>query len=153
MATPTLEQVCDGIAATLGAATGIVRTQSFDELTETYQDLPLLQVYPSEGETDAFSGANDRTAFGAGARVSEWTIRADVICRQRSHLDEDMAKCVTMQAAVEAKLLEQRGKPLFGVPRIQGFRWRWEIVALQQGGESSTMWYMAVRFHVAVRLF
>ena len=151
MGSVSLAAICDAIAATLGTATGVTRTQSYSALQDDYNDLPLLRVYPQSGETDAWSDS-DRSTFRGRVRVTEYLIHADVICRQRAHLDEDMKKAVEMQAAVETVLDAQQTKPYLGDENIKAFRWRWELMDFALGGESP-LHYLGVRFYIYVRIF
>ena len=41
----TLAQICNAVETTLGAATGLTYTQSYNELKEGMNDTPTLQVY------------------------------------------------------------------------------------------------------------
>ena len=144
----TLAQICDAVKTTLGAATGIAKSQSYSELTEGIEDLPLLQVYPQAGETD-IAGSGDRTTFRAGVRQAEVLIHCDVLCRQRSHIDEDMAKTVEMVEAVQVVLEAQDVKPYFGLAGIKGYHWRWERVIFPYAGVE----YFGARFFLTVRVF
>jgi len=152
VATITVEQICDAIAATLGAAAGINRTQSFDEVTEDYPnaDLPMLQVYPQGNEVDARS-ESDRHTFRAGSRINIMRFVADVVCRQRSHIGLDIAKQVEMWEAVETVLYAQTTKPYFALAGIKGFHWTTDLVWLQKGDPA--IHYAAVRFTVTIEVF
>jgi len=148
--TVLVSEICDGIATTLGSATGIVKAQSYDELTEGWEDVPMLQVYPESGEVDVL-GDGSQSTFRGGSRVTETLIHADVVCRQRSHLDEDMAKVVEMQEAVQSVLFDQHTRPYFGDGGIKGWRSRWEVVSFPRGDPQVT--YLGVRFFVYLRWF
>lgn len=145
-----LLQVCSDIKDTLEAASGIVKAQSIEDLTEGYEDLPLLQVYFESGETDTMTGG-DRSTFRAGTRVSDTLVYADVICTQRSHLDQDMTKIAEMLAAVEEVLEEQQVKPYFGNASIKGFSWSWRRVNFDRGEQGIT--YPGLRFSINVKVF
>lgn len=151
MPTLTLAAICDGITTTLAAAPGIVRAQSFDELTEDYPDLPLLQVYWEGLDTDARADNDDRSSFGAGVRVTEVEIRCDVPCRQRSHLDEDMAEVVAIADALCTTLETQDRKAYFGVAGIKGFRWSMRRVNFERG--DPLVVYPGLRLTLFVRVF
>jgi len=151
MGTITYAQMCDALASTLGAATGLARTQSYNELTEDYPDLPLLQVYPSGNEVDALSTTADRRTFRAGSRLNQVRLVADVICRTRSHLAEDVAKQLEMWEAIEAVLYTQNTKPYFGDAGIKGFHWASEMVYLGRG--DTQIGYAAVRFTITLQVF
>lgn len=150
MATSDIDQVCDDIATTLGAATGIAAVDSYGELQEGVPDVPYMQVYPEEGSTDA-TGDGDRSTFRGGVRVTETAFNVDVYCRQRSNLDQDMKAVVDAQRAVQAKLEEQRTKPYFGNSSIKGFSWTWRRAAFQPEGSDRV--YAGLRFVVRVRQF
>jgi hypothetical protein len=143
------DQVCDDIASTLGAATGIAKFQSFDELTEGVADYPLLQVYPEEGETDA-NTSNDRTTFRAGVRVCETAYNVDVYCRPRGNIAQDMKAAVDALKALQAKLETVKTKPYFGNETIKGFSWSWRRVTLEPVDGQK---YAGLRFVIKVRQF
>ena len=147
----TLAQMCNAVKATLETAIGINKAQSYNELSEGYDDLPLLQVYPWSGETDMTALNTAQSTFRGGSRVTETLIHADVVCRQRSHLDEDMAKVVEMQEAVQSVLFDQHTRPYFGDGGIKGWRSRWEVVSFPRGDPQVT--YLGVRFFVYLRWF
>jgi hypothetical protein len=148
----TYAQICNAVEDTLDAATGLAKSQTFSELSESYEDLPLLRVYPQSGEVDS-RGSSDRTTFRAGVRVTECLLHADVICRQRSHIDLDMSKTVEMVEAVEAVLITQQAKPYFGLTGIKGFHWRWEIVDFPLGAGESAVHYLGARFSITLEVF
>ncbi len=151
----TLAQIVDAIEGTLDNATTVVRSESYDELTEGVQDVPLLQVYPESGEQDIAS-LTDRTTFGGSApttskpvRQTEFIIHADYYARQRSHIGEDMAALVNGIDALQNVLEGQDAKPYFGLSYIQAFHWRWERVIFTY----ASIDYMGARFYITVRVF
>ncbi len=148
----TIAQICNAIESTLGAATGISRSQSYDELTEGLPpgDLPLLQVYPETGEADV-AGATDRSTFRAGVRQTELVIVADLYARQRSHIGEDMAALVDGVDAVIDVLEAQDTKNYFGLAGVQAVRWRFERVTFVYGDPQLP--YVGARFYLTVRVF
>ena len=148
----TLAQICDAIESTLGGATGLERSESYDELTEGAHpgDLPLLQVYPNDGTTDP-SGNTDRTTFRGGVRQTALTIHADVYARQRSHIGEDMKAVVNSMDAIINVLEAQNVKPYFGLVGIKAFAWRWERVTFIYGDPQLP--YAGVRFYLSIRTF
>jgi hypothetical protein len=148
--TVLVSEICDGIATTLGAATGIVVHQSYDELTEGWQDVPMLQCYPESGEVNALSDGSQNT-FRGGSRVHRMNIWVDVPCRVRSHIDEDMAAVVTILDALTAVMDAQKIKPYFTVPEIQGFHWTWTRVNFSRGDPAVV--YPGIRLIIIVTVF
>ena len=148
----TIAEICDAIDTTLGAATGISRSQSYDELTEGVHagDLPLLQIYPDSGEADIESGT-DRSTFRAGIRQTQFIIVADLYARQRSHIGEDMHALVDSIDAIIAVLEAQDTKDYFGQDGIQAFRWRFERVTFMYGDPQIP--YVGARFYLTIRVF
>lgn len=149
----TYGQVCDAVATTLGAAAGLVRVESFDELREGLNDLPVLRVWPEAAEGDSFSGRNDRTTFRGGSRVQEAEIVCDVPCRQRSQLDEDSQATVELADQLVTILEAQDTKPYFGLAGIKGFRWRWERTVFQVGTGDGMTQYLGLRLRIWCTLF
>lgn len=117
----TLVQILDAINDTLGAAAGMARSESYDELTEGIHDLPMLQVYPESCEQDP-SGAVDRTAFRGGVRQTYFMINADLYAQQRAHIGEDMAKLVAMLDTMQDVFEEQDYPPYFDLMVSRRFR-------------------------------
>jgi len=155
---PTVAEINSAIETTLGAASGIVRSQDYDKLTEGIHgaDMPLLQVYPESGNTDSGGGNTDRTTFGAGRRQTTITFHADLYARQRSHISEDMAAVVAGMDSIIAILEAQKERPFFGLGSaedkyIKSFRWRWERVVFQYGDQSLP--YAGVRFIIEATIF
>lgn len=146
----TIAGMCDGVAATLSAAVGLARTQSLDELTEDYPDLPLLQVYPETGQVDII-GSTDRSSFRGGTRVGEYGITADVIVAQRSHLGENMALAATLVEAVTTVLENERVRPYFGLEGVKAFRWQWQRTLFLTGDPAFT--YVGARFTITLTTF
>lgn len=148
-----LAQICDAIETTLSAATTLTalagtHSQSYDELTEGVNDLPMLQVYPQSGSQDA-AGRTDRTTFGGGNRQTEFVIHADYYARERSHIGEDMALLVNGIDAMQTIFEAQDKKPYFALAGIQSFRWTWDRVQFAYGNTA----YMGARFVITVRVF
>ena len=146
----TIAQICDAIASTLSAATTTPRTQSYDELTEGVNDVPMLQVYPENGNQDP-SGNTDRTTFKAGVRQTMLTIHADYYAHQRVHIGEDMAALVSGIDALTDIFEAQDTKPYFGLEGIQAFSWSWQRVTFQYGDPQYS--YVGARFIINVRVF
>ncbi len=147
----TLAQICDAIESTLDNATTVVRSESYDELTEGIHDLPMLQVYPESGEQD-IAGATDRSTFGGRGdpqRQTEFVIIADYYANQRSHIGEDMAALVNGIDAIQNVFEGQDKKPYFGLAYLQAFHWRWERVTFTY----AEIDYIGARFYLTVRVF
>lgn len=145
----TLGQIVDAIETQLSTATGLVRSQSYSELTEGQNVLPTLQVYPQSGNTDA-STANDRTTFKAAVRQYTYTIHADLYARQRSHIGEDMNKLVTMIDAIENRLTAEKDGD-FGLAGMKSFKWSWERVNFVYGDPAIN--YYGARFTIQVWVY
>jgi len=147
----TLAQICDAIESTLGAATILKRSESYDELSDGLQDLPMLQVY-WEATTQSPPGGTDRHTFGgSGAPVRQsWiTIYADYYARQRAHLAEDMKSLVDGADEIQTILEAQDQKPYFNLDGIQAFSWEANRVTFDYAG----VMYIAARFIIQVRVF
>lgn len=148
----TIAEICNAIEITLGAATGLVRSESYDELTAGVHpgDLPLLQVYPAEGTTDP-SGNTDRTTFRGVVRQTAIVINADVYAQQRAHIGEDMKAVVDAMDAIIDVLETQNVKPYFDLVGIKAFSWNWEYVTFRYGDPQLP--YAGVRFYLHIRVF
>ena len=146
----TLMALIDGVEATLGAATGMTSSKSYDELTEGIPALecPRLQVHPDRGTCDP-SGWGDRTTFHAGTQQAIITIYADLYARLRSQLSEDMRKTVELIDALVDVLQAQEDLPFFGVVGIKVFNWNWKRANFKYADEQ----YMGARFTINLRIF
>jgi len=154
MATVTIAQICDAVASTLSATTGLLRTQSYDELTEGMQTLPTLQVYPESWET-SMDSATDRISFVdantgiPGHRYTEIVLFLDLICRQRSHLGEDWGEAVEMADNLDNQLNLEGDCPHFGLAGIRSFRWSAQRVLFPYSETGN----VGFRFTLTVRIF
>jgi len=148
----TIAQICDAIESTLGAATGITRSQSYDELTESIPtgDTPLLQVYPETVRANA-TGETDRSSFRGGVRQTEIVILADLYAQQRRHMGEDMEALVDGIDAIIDVIEDQDTKSYFGLAGIQAFSWRGERVTFVYGDAQQP--YVGMRFYFTLRIF
>lgn len=144
----TLAQICDAIESTLDDATTLVRSQSYDELTEGIHDTPLLQVYPESGSQSP-PGMTDRHTFQGGVRQTEFIIHADYYAQQRVNIGEDMAALVDGIDAMTAVFEGQDQKAYFGLEGLKAFSWRWDRVTFDYAGVA----YVGARFVITVRVF
>ncbi|RPI52770.1 MAG: hypothetical protein EHM56_08005 [Chloroflexi bacterium] len=147
-----LTDICDAIETTLAAATGLARSESYDELSEGMQDTPALQVYPESGSQDAAT-STDRSTFRAGLQQEEAVIHADLYARQRSHIGEDMSSLVTMIDAMRAVLKAQKTGDAFGLANkgIKACTWSWQRVTFTYGDPG--VHYIGARFTIRLRMF
>lgn len=146
----TLAQMVDAVKTTLSAAPSLAGSQSYDQLTEGMNDLPMLQVYPEGANIDA-QYATDRTTFQGGCRQTSQTIFADYYARHRSQLDEDMAQLVTGIDELTDIIESQNHLPLFGLVGIKTFHWSWQRAIFDYGGGNTI--YMGARFTIVLRVY
>lgn len=146
----TVTQICDGIEATLGAATGIQSSTSYDELTEGVAslDCPRLEVYGDRGTCDP-SGNTDRTTFKAGMQQVVLVIFADLYARQRSQLGEDMKATMEMVDSIINVLQAQEVPPFFGTAGIKACSWDWRRAMWRRAGAL----YVGARFTITCRVY
>lgn len=144
----TYQQMCDAIESYLAAATSLVRTQSYDELTEGMQDTPTIQVYPEACDPVSAGSGTQTFALRGGVIQEVHTIHVDYYARQRSHIGQDMAALVGGIDEI-VTLLEETGCPPFGLEGIKNFQWSWRRVVFDYGGAA----YMGARFTLTLRTF
>ena len=146
----SLVEICEGIEATLSAATGLQSSTPFDEMTEGVAslDCPRLEVYWDSSTCDP-SGRTDRTAFNAGVQQTVVVIFADCYARQRSQLGEDMEATTEMADAIVDVLQGQEKPPFFDVVGIKAFNWR----AKRAGFKRANAQYVGIRFTITCRIF
>lgn len=148
----TIGQIADAIVATLGAASSIRRTQSYDELSEGMPpgDLPLLQVYWQDWTMEV-PGDTDRTTFVGGMRTHELTFHADLYAAQLGNIDENFEQ---MHDTVEELIQifeEQDVKPYFGLDGIQAWSVTADRATFPYEGTEHT--YVGARFFITVTVF
>lgn len=159
MAVYTIADLILAIATTLGAAPSLTRTQyagttaAVSRLTEGAEDVPLLQVYPEANTTTDWTGETDRITLDGKHSIKEYVIHADLLARQRSHIDEDMAQLVASIDEFENILDTQvyqnvpGGAGLFGRLYITSFQWSWHRVVFDYAGVG----YVGARFPLVIR--
>lgn len=151
----TLHAMVDAVETTLSAATTVVHSQTFDELTEGIHsgDAPLLQVYPEELAPLVSAGSQtDKLTLGGSPPVRRegYTIFADYYARQRSHIGEDMAALVAGVDAMTDVLEAQNCKTPFGVPAdtVRSFQWSWRRVVFEYAGAKFIGMRCAIKLEV-----
>ena len=147
--TVTLASIVDAIEGVLDGATGLTASQTYDEITEGIQDMPMLQVYPESCSGTDIAGVNDRTTFKAGVRQTEYIIHADLYAAQRAHIGQNISTLVDMIDAITTQFETQSTGNLFGLSTIKSFHWRWERVVF----EYATVEYTGARFYITIRVF
>lgn len=147
--TITYANMCDAVAAHLALhCPALVRTQSYNELTEGMQDTPAIQVYPEGLENVATDSGTQFTTLRGGVIQEMHLLHVDFYARQRSHINDDMTALVNgVDALVTA--LEAAGCPPFGLDGIKNFQWSWNRVIFEYAGVS----YMGARFTLRLRTF
>lgn len=144
----TLTQICDAIATTLGAATGLTYTQSIDEITEGMVDMPAIQVY-WEALTQDPGGGTDRRTMVGGKRVTVITIHVDLYAEQRAHVGQNLQTATDLVDAINDVFEQQDTKPYFGLDGIQAFQWNATRAIFDYAGHS----FMGTRFVLTVTVF
>lgn len=142
--TVTLRQINDGIKTTLSAATGMSVSHSYNQLKEGIPpgDMPLLQVYfeTLDYEPVTYQGEVQQLVM---------LFHADVFCRQRSKIGEDMGKVLEMADAVVDVLQTEKHPPFFNVHGVKDMRWRADRVTFDYAGAL----YAGIRFYITVYVF
>lgn len=160
MANITLNQIVDAVETTLSTATTLVRSQSYDELTEGIQpaDCPLLQVYWESLSPVSTDSGTDRRSFGGGGGIENTPLRdkaivihADYYARPRSHIAEDMQAVVDGADALIDVLETQDTTPFFGLEGIKSFQWQATRVTFVYGDPQTP--YSGARFVITLRVF
>lgn len=147
----TLASICDAIESALGAVTGIVRSQSYDELTEGMGSFPTLQVFPVRWNVDARTGT-DRSTFKAGLRTTDQTIYCDLFIGPRGGPSpgQQMSTLVGLIDLVNVELKTQTAaSPPFDLTGIKACWWTGEHVTL----DNSSVLYVGARWTITLRTF
>lgn len=154
MTTVTLGSVCNAIAAVVANTAGVIRVQSYDELTEGMQDWPSIQVYPESAEQSWQSDTDTQTLCG-GVQITNLVVHVDLYGAQRSHIAEnwgdtiDAASSLHDVLAAEGQCDDDGRCPHFGHEGIKSFRFTWNRVLFRYG----TVLYTGVRFILQIRIF
>lgn len=143
----TYSSLVYAVADTLRNAITDLMVQPYDQITEGIPQTPLLQVYPDNANVDDV-GSNDRASFGAQIRRTHFVVFADGFARPRSHLGEDLKAQMEMIERFDARLIEQTDAPLFGLPAIQSFHWKWQRATFPIGEGPSRIEYAGCRFTI-----
>jgi len=143
-----ISEICDAIDTTLGevlvTAGVLIRSQSYDELTEGMNDPLTLQIYPEEEEEVNATGSTQQKTFGVDPVIEEnITIFVDFYARARSVIDEDMSELVTGIDAIRDNLKTQHC-PIFGLAALKTFKWSWKRQVFEYDGPQEK--YMGARF-------
>lgn len=152
----TIGKVNRAIATALGDAAGIVRVHDASNedaseggISEGMPDLPALQVYWENLETDAV-GDTDRRTFSGKVKTTKLTYHADVYAKQRGILAEDMAKVLEVAEAVQIVLEAQSDADhLFGEEHIRALHWTAQRVTFDYSGNA----YAGIRFVIEVWVY
>ena len=149
MTSITLTQIGTAISGVIASdATGINEVQDA-ALSESIQDLPLVQVYWQTEETEAGT-QTERFTFGGGVQQSDMEFYADVYVKQRGQLDEDIPAVTDYAEKVrEALKLQKTANPFFGLSGIKAFHWRAERVTF----DYSSVQYAGIRYTITVKVF
>jgi hypothetical protein len=145
--TLTLAQMCDAIESELSAATGIARSQSYDELTEGIHEDILLQVWPQSGSPVSTGSNTQKLTLGNDVIAEEIIIFADLY-RPRRHLGEDMKAIVDGVDGVREVMKEQDCPP-FDLTGIRTFKWSWAIGSFEYQGVTD----LRGRFTIVLNVF
>lgn len=142
--TVTIGDINDAIESKLGAATGMVRGQSYNELTEQVPsgDLPLLQVLFESVDCEPVTYEN-------AVQQLVLLFHADVFCRQSSNIAEDIGKAIDMADAVVDVLQAERHLPYFDLHGIKDMRWRADRVIFDYAGVT----FAGIRFYITIYVF
>lgn len=144
----TLAQCCDALDATLGAAASLATHQSYDELTESINEPPLLQVY---WESIAPAGTEtDRSTYQAGIRHTALVFHADLYAAHRSgNIGQEMKVALPIADEIVAILEAQDTKPFFGLVGVKTYAWRAERATFEYAGAM----YLGIRFVITLGIF
>jgi hypothetical protein len=149
MGTVTIYTIVNAVKNAVDGISGYSATAN-ETLTDGMNDLPMIQVYPETGQTNA-SGNTDRASFRAGIRRTSLIVNVDVYCRQRAHIGEDMAAIANAADAVQTKLEENLTGAPFDVAGVKTFQWSWQRVMFVYGDPQIS--YAGIRFELSFSIF
>jgi len=146
----TLAQICNAVETTLSAATGLTYTQSYNELKEGVNDLPLVQVYWEDSNQDP-GGTNDRTTMKAVVRQTDVSIYCDLYAAPRNEIGQNMATLLPLVDAIQDELEKQRTKPYFGLVGLKAYHWSARRTTFQYTDPMRL--YVGARFILTFKVF
>ena len=114
MGTVNITDINDYLATLLGAVTGIVRHYSYDELPESHNEMPAVEVYPDSGDCEMY-------AFKAGVYRNAMVFFADFYVTIRSNLPDDIGDVVPYIDRATTAL--EGDRDLGG--NVKGLGWTW----------------------------
>ena len=129
-----LSELIDGIEATLAGAASVDVSQSYDELTESILETPLIQVYPASCPPVSKGSATQKYTLGGSVR-REYIIHADLFVCHRHYLPQDMRDFVNYVEEIDAILVGETDCNIFGVSGLGTFKWSWERAQFIYGGQ------------------
>jgi len=139
--------MCDAIEGKLSVASGIARSESYDELTEGQHEDLLLQVWPQSGSPVSTDSRTQKVTLNNAEIVEEIIIFADVY-RPRRHLGEDMKALVGGVDAIRA-IMKVQDCPPFDLTGIRTFKWSWAIGSFEYQGVTD----LRGRFTIVLNVF
>lgn len=155
MSIPTIAEICDAVDTYIGeelvTSHELIRSESYDELSEGIQDEQVLQIYPEQIlPVSTESGTGMRTLGGYNDGVIHETIIITVryFARQRSHIGDDMAVLVPGIEAIRNKLKAQTACPPFGLSNVGSFQWGGNLTTFDYGGALYIGWEWSLVFEV-----
>ena len=149
VSTLTLAQICDGIDVIVAEVSGVLRSESYDELSNAPQDDYVVQVYP-------VSWASQPITFRGGMNDASPVIRVDLIGRQRRELGADMGGLIAVADEMNTALIvQQMADPPFAVSGLKkGWTWTAEYVVFDFGMVGTQpVQRVGVRYVLTLRTF
>ena len=150
MTSITFAQMVNAVEETLGVASSLVDSQSYNELTEGIIDTPMLQVYWESAFQDP-SGGSAQSSFKSIIRQTHIVIRADLYAAQSSDLAEDMEKTIDVTEEIITILEEQLSRPFFGLEGIKAFSWTVSRANFTYGDQQTL--FMGSRVDISLRVW
>ena len=144
----TIAGTISAVATTLGATTGITRTQDYNEIGDTINDAdcPLMQVYCNRLTCDPVTDTAQST-LTADMRQYEIPVMVDIYIGQHNQFAERMEDIFTIMNAVVNVLEAQTSNSKFGQSHIKSFSYTVERVLLTYNELS----YDGMRFTITLR--
>lgn len=136
--------LCDAVADTMREIDGLV-VQSYDQLTATIPQTPLLQVYWNAYSEEPFQSTSRMRVIN-----STETLQMDLYARQRSEMREDVPAVLRWVNLIRQKYYEQ--PPVyFGVSEIDAVSMSARRTNLTYG--EPNLGYAGARFTLDIRMF
>lgn len=153
MSPVTIAQINTALHNTLSTISGLALSQDYDDLTESLNEYPVMQVYFVSKDNTIASDTSKNT-FGSGAtgppiRQTTITFHVDLHVTPRNFINQIFEQTYPLIDAIDLVFEQQYNTPFFGLDGIKAYRYRCEFVNFTYGNVETN----GVRWFIEVDVF